>query len=190
MKTKELHNLGIPRGEPIKLAGEAAREAFEAGMTREAIRKTVKAIAENPNAYLEDPIWGEAGKLAHANPIVRAPRFSHRNEPAPYRRWGSDMEADSIRQMENACNLPVSVAGALMPDAHVGYGLPIGGVLATHNAVIPYAVGMDIACRMKMTVLDLPVSAIRGQELIGRLSAFFAFSCSDWPLSKTGSKGA
>jgi tRNA-splicing ligase RtcB len=60
-------------------------------------------------------------------------------------------------QMEKACLLPVAVAGALMPDAHVGYGLPIGGVLATENAVIPYAVGVDIACRMKMTVLDVPV---------------------------------
>jgi len=50
----------------------------------------------------------------------------------------------------------VAVAGALMPDAHVGYGLPIGGVLATENTVIPYAVGVDIACRMKMTVLDIP----------------------------------
>jgi tRNA-splicing ligase RtcB len=44
-----------------------------------------------------------------------------------------------------------------MPDAHVGYGLPIGGVLATENAVVPYAVGVDIACRMKLSVLDLPV---------------------------------
>ncbi|MCE5317156.1 MAG: RtcB family protein, partial [Parachlamydia sp.] len=43
-------------------------------------------------------------------------------------------------------------AGALMPDAHQGYGLPIGGVLATENAVIPYAVGVDIACRMMLTV--------------------------------------
>ena len=60
-------------------------------------------------------------------------------------------------QMEKACLLPVAVAGALMPDAHVGYGLPIGGVLATENTVIPYAVGVDIACRMKMTVLDVPV---------------------------------
>jgi tRNA-splicing ligase RtcB len=59
-------------------------------------------------------------------------------------------------QMEKACLLPVAVAGALMPDAHVGYGLPIGGVLATENTVIPYAVGVDIACRMKMTVLDIP----------------------------------
>lgn len=59
--------------------------------------------------------------------------------------------------MDAASRLPVAVAGALMPDAHVGYGLPIGGVLATRNAVIPYAVGVDIACRMKMTVLDLPL---------------------------------
>ncbi|MBI3987488.1 MAG: RtcB family protein, partial [Lentisphaerae bacterium] len=43
-------------------------------------------------------------------------------------------------------------------------GLPIGGVLATRGVVIPYAVGMDIACRMKLSVLDLPVSAIRSQE--------------------------
>ena len=65
-----------------------------------------------------------------------------------------------MQQLKNACKLPVAVSGALMPDAHVGYGLPIGGVLATHDAVIPYAVGVDIACRMKLTVLDLPVSAL------------------------------
>jgi tRNA-splicing ligase RtcB len=47
-----------------------------------------------------------------------------------------------------------------MPDAHVGYGLPIGGVLALENAVIPYAVGVDIACRMKLSVLDMPPSTL------------------------------
>ena len=51
-----------------------------------------------------------------------------------------------------------------MPDAHQGYGLPIGGVLATKGAVIPYAVGVDIACRMKMTVLDLPVSTLERDQ--------------------------
>jgi len=66
--------------------------------------------------------------------------------------------------MANACALPVSVAGALMPDAHVGYGLPIGGVLATENVVIPYAVGVDIACRMKMTVFDRKANTIAGQK--------------------------
>jgi tRNA-splicing ligase RtcB len=83
-----------------------------------------------------------------------------RSESAPYRRWGDDLEPDSVRQLENACRLPVAVRGALMPDAHVGYGLPIGGVLATDNAVIPYAVGVDIACRMKMSVLDLPTDSL------------------------------
>ena len=79
---------------------------------------------------------------------------------APYRIWGSDLEPDAVQQMKNACKLPIAVSGALMPDAHVGYGLPIGGVLATDNAVIPYAVGVDIACRMKMSVLDVPIDAL------------------------------
>jgi tRNA-splicing ligase RtcB len=50
-----------------------------------------------------------------------------------------------------------------MPDAHQGYGLPIGGVLATEGTVIPYGVGVDIACRMKLTVLDLPAATLDGQ---------------------------
>ena len=42
-----------------------------------------------------------------------------------------------------------------MPDAHQGYGLPIGGVLATENAVIPYGVGVDIGCRMCLSVFNI-----------------------------------
>lgn len=83
-----------------------------------------------------------------------------RAAPAPYRRWGREIEPESIQQIENACALPVAVAGALMPDAHLGYGLPIGGVLATDNAVVPYAVGVDIACRVKLSVLDMPVATL------------------------------
>lgn len=66
--------------------------------------------------------------------------------------------------MENACALPVARRGALMPDAHVGYGLPIGGVLAVENAVIPYAVGVDIACRMKLSVYDVKGNRLAGQS--------------------------
>lgn len=79
---------------------------------------------------------------------------------APYRQWGIDLDPQSVRQMEIACTLPVTVRGALMPDAHVGYGLPIGGVLATRGAVIPYAVGVDIACRVKLSVFDMPVEQL------------------------------
>jgi len=81
--------------------------------------------------------------------------------------WGEvgvDFDQNSVNQFTNACSLPVAAAGALMPDAHVGYGLPIGGVLATRGAVIPYAVGVDIACRMKLTVLDLPMRQLEKEH--------------------------
>lgn len=79
-----------------------------------------------------------------------------RSDPVPYRIWGeSFIEKGAIQQMVRAARLPVSVQGALMPDAHEGYGLPIGGVLATTNAIIPYAVGVDIACRMSMTIFNV-----------------------------------
>jgi tRNA-splicing ligase RtcB len=83
---------------------------------------------------------------------------------APWRQWGLGLDPEAVRQMANACALPVAVAGALMPDAHVGYGLPIGGVLAIENAVIPYGVGVDIACRMKLTVFDRKANTITGQK--------------------------
>ncbi|MDP0499917.1 MAG: RtcB family protein [Verrucomicrobiota bacterium JB022] len=98
--------------------------------------------------------------MKHAYP------FTPRAQAAPVRIWGKDLEPESLQQIADAAELPISVRGALMPDAHLGYGLPIGGVLATENAVIPYAVGVDIACRMKMTVLDLPVETLKDE--VGR----------------------
>jgi tRNA-splicing ligase RtcB len=84
-------------------------------------------------------------------------------KPAPWRQWGDEIEAASVEQMRTACELSIAVRGALMPDAHLGYGLPIGGVLATRNAVIPYAVGVDIACRMKLSVWDKSPESLENQ---------------------------
>lgn len=92
---------------------------------------------------------------------------------AAYKLWGSvgeDFDAASLAQLQRACALPVAAAGALMPDAHVGYGLPIGGVLATRGCVIPYAVGVDIACRMKLTVVDVPPAALENEHQRGQLA--------------------
>ena len=85
------------------------------------------------------------------------------NKPA-YKTWGTDIDPEAKAQMDAAISLPITVAGALMPDAHVGYGLPIGGVLATEDAVIPYGVGVDIACRMMMTIFDVPTSALQADH--------------------------
>ena len=122
----------------------------------------MRQVLDRPEAFADDPDFSSLAQALLSRRKARA-SFRERREPAPYRRWGEDLEPRSVEQMENACRLPISAAGALMPDAHLGYGLPIGGVLATRDAVIPYAVGVDIACRMKMTGLDLPITALTGQ---------------------------
>lgn len=86
-------------------------------------------------------------------------------EPKPFPIWGKEgIDQASIDQMNQAMSLPITVAGALMPDAHVGYGLPIGGVLATKGVVIPYAVGVDIACRVRMSVYKAPIGLIHDEQ--------------------------
>lgn len=82
----------------------------------------------------------------------------------PYPVWGEQyIDPASLDQMDRAVSLPVAVAGALMPDAQVGYGLPIGGVLATRGVVIPYAVGVDIACRMRLTIFPDKPQVLRAR---------------------------
>lgn len=72
----------------------------------------------------------------------------------PYAIYGKEhIEQGALTQMDNVMALEPVVKGALMPDAHQGYGMPIGGVCAVDNAVIPYAVGVDIGCRMQMSIL-------------------------------------
>lgn len=147
----------------MKLALKLVADAARLGMKKEAIRAALRPVTDNPESNLDHPLFGElAQKLVEVD--TARMRYVPRGEPARWRQWGTDVEEGALEQMRNACKLPVAVKGALMPDAHQGYGLPIGGVLATKGVVIPYAVGVDIACRMKLTVLDLPVSMLRGQQ--------------------------
>lgn len=161
MKARELANLGIPEGEALRLAVKACVRGAEAGMSRESLRAAMHGVIENPSGYLQDPVFD---RLAAELVGRTATRFIERASAAPWRSWGVDLEPESVNQMARACRLPVAAAGALMPDAHVGYGLPIGGVLATRNAVVPYAVGVDIACRMRLSVLDLPPSMLESDH--------------------------
>ncbi len=158
MNTKDLLRCGVPLGEATRRATDFISRFVLSGGDKSRLHEEVVAIVANPSAYLGDPLRG-----AFARALINAPP-PPRTEPVKYRQWGEGLEHEAVMQMEKACLLPVTVAGALMPDAHVGYGLPIGGVLATENAVIPYAVGVDIACRMKMTVLDIPVRDLEQRQ--------------------------
>lgn len=159
MKPRELNNLGVPKGPLMKAAIAAVAQAAKASLGREAMRAQVTAIVNDPTSAVDDPIWGDFA-VAYRDTIDKQARYIGRDQPAPWNSWGDDIDDGAREQMANACMLPVTVSGALMPDAHLGYGLPIGGVLATKNCVIPYAVGVDIACRMKLSVFDLPPTAI------------------------------
>ena len=70
-------------------------------------------------------------------------------EKIPIKLWLDDLEAGALQQAKDLANLSIAFRHiAIMPDAHQGYGMPIGGVLATKNAIIPNAVGVDIGCGM------------------------------------------
>ncbi len=158
MNARDLLRAGVPLGEATRRATDFIAKYILGGGDKSRLREEVAAIVARPSDCVDDVLRGEFAKaLLKAPPPPRA-------EPVKYRQWGEGLEHEAVMQMEKACLLPVAVAGALMPDAHVGYGLPIGGVLATENAVIPYAVGVDIACRMKMTVLDLPLRDLEQKQ--------------------------
>ncbi|MGC9053005.1 MAG: RtcB family protein, partial [Candidatus Hydrogenedens sp.] len=142
-------------------------KAIKTGFSKKEAKRMLRVIIRNPVAFLQDDLWKElAQKLDtgtyNKKSSIYPEDFGEKDHSikAPYKIWGTDIDPESIQQMQNACSLPVSIRGALMPDAHVGYGLPIGGVLATNNAVIPFAVGVDIACRVKISVFDLPIEII------------------------------
>lgn len=167
MKARQLEKLGIPSAlaKPAKWAASAARQD---GQSLEDVKAKLKLLVADPEALLEDIFFCQlAAEMAKYQRIDAARKqFADqppRAEPAPYRQWGEDLDDNAIKQMDNARRLPVAACAALMPDAHLGYGIPIGGVLATRNAVIPYAVGVDIACRVKLSVFDLPTKLLESQ---------------------------
>lgn len=152
MTPNKLREMGFPQGPEIGLAVRVWPHLKERLGDQGALDRLAEVLA-SPDDAAGDALLGE---LAGALIRRRVRTFVPREAPAPYRVWGPEQIDPAAReQMELAMRLPVAVAGALMPDAHVGYGLPIGGVLATRGAVIPYAVGVDIACRMRLSVFPV-----------------------------------
>ncbi|MBE6386359.1 MAG: RtcB family protein [Lentisphaerae bacterium] len=79
------------------------------------------------------------------------------NLPIPILSWCEDIEPSALVQAENLARHPaLRYHVALMPDCHCGYGMPIGGVIAAKDAVIPAAVGKDIGCGMVAVETDIP----------------------------------
>ena len=154
MNTTQLKKLGVP-DLCLVAAIEGIQLAAKAGELRgREVKQLIGEVLAAPADYAAHPLFGRL-----AQEIIENANFS-RPDPIEYQIWGSEIDDACRAQMRQACSLPMAAGAALMADAHVGYGLPIGGVLALENAVVPYAVGVDIACRMKLSVLDVPVSEL------------------------------
>jgi tRNA-splicing ligase RtcB len=164
LKGKELRAIGFPEGPVISIAMGIMEKNFKHRDKAEALQLLRKVLAE-PKQYFED---GTLGKIAEAllpKTVTENFEIPLKNVSVDFNIFGAEyIEAGALDQMNYATKLPIAVAGALMPDAHQGYGLPIGGVLATENAVIPYGVGVDIGCRMCLSIFDINPDELAEKE--------------------------
>lgn len=146
-----------PDGKIIGIAKIISTHLSAQGLNREAVLDQLEAVRQNPGPFLADPVMADLARECIRLTQKDEPSLDVLlDDPISFPIWGREnIDDEAVKQMDNAMRLPITVAGALMPDAHVGYGLPIGGVLATDNVVIPYAVGVDIACRMRLSLYDV-----------------------------------
>jgi tRNA-splicing ligase RtcB len=171
ISNNELYALGIEDTEVLVNFSRVANGLLKHNvMDKTQILANLEALIDDPMPYAmkkggkfknlaEDVIamWKEGKFIKQSRS-----NFKLKEEIANFPVWGLEhIEVGALAQMKTAIQLPIAVAGALMPDAHQGYGLPIGGVLATTaNTIIPFAVGVDIACRMCLSIFDLPAGMI------------------------------
>lgn len=155
LRTKELSKLGYTNDVSRSLAINILSKHFKY-LSKNELTTMLLNIKNKPEDYVHDEILGRiAATFIDSEEIYHHKSFGLLQQTGQLKIYGGkELEHAARKQMETAMSLPITLQGALMPDAHTGYGLPIGGVLATQNAVVPYAVGVDIGCRMALSILD------------------------------------
>lgn len=189
VKGKHLRGIGFPSDVAKSLATHLLTRHFKHVPLEEKLN-VLQNVLSNPESYLEDSIFHP---LAHS--ICGTPKLKTDYEVFALQDNGllsiygrEHIAHNAIQQMENAMRLPVAAKGALMPDAHHGYGLPIGGVLAAKNAVIPFGVGLDIGCRMALSIFDAPVDLLKHKAYeLQKALKFYTHFGNDGALEKQAS---
>lgn len=166
LRGKELKRIGFSNDSAVSLAINLVAKNYRRSDKMEVLELLGK-INLTPEDYFEDPVFGQLAKLLSEKTLPQKKKKKPVLNKAAleFKIYGEEnIDPQAVEQMQTAMKLPIAVKGALMPDAHVGYGLPIGGVLATYNAIIPYAVGMDIGCRMCLSVFPASPKKISGER--------------------------
>ena len=117
-----------PDGKIIGIAKTISAQLATQGVERDAILSQLDAVRQDPGPFLADPLMADlARECIRLNKKDEPSVDTLLESPIPFPIWGREnIDDEAVKQMDNAMRLPVTVAGALMPDAHVGYGLPIG----------------------------------------------------------------
>ena len=169
LRGKDLRAIGYPEGPVISIAMNIMEKQFKFEK-EDKVMNLLKEILASPVEYADDAVLGLIAQQLIPKAEPEGMEISLNQSGIAFNIFGGErVEQGAINQMYQAARLPIAVAGALMPDAHSGYGLPIGGVLATENAVIPYGVGVDIGCRMCLSVFDIdPKELIQKEQYFTR----------------------
>jgi len=165
---KQIRAIGYEEGPVVRVAMHTMCTYFKHHTEEDALQ-ILKDVLATPENYLTD---AKLEKIANLLRLDNSPPSGELEGAIPLNEKGVEynifgakhIEEGALLQMQIAAKLPVAVAGALMPDAHQGYGLPIGGVLATKNAIIPYAVGVDIGCRMCLSIFSIDPDELKKRE--------------------------
>jgi len=161
---KELRAIGFPEGPVISIAMNVMEKNYKHHSKEEALA-ILRGVLQAPDDYANDEALGLIAKQLIPKEELEGQNISLNQTGIQFNVFGQEhIEEGAMHQMYQAAKLPISIAGALMPDAHSGYGLPIGGVLATENAVIPYGVGVDIGCRMCLSLFDIDPKELTQRE--------------------------
>jgi tRNA-splicing ligase RtcB (3'-phosphate/5'-hydroxy nucleic acid ligase) len=164
LQGKELRAIGYPESPVISVAMKVMEKHYKHNTKEEAF-DILKQILNAPENYLNDEVLKPIAEKLVAPIEVEQNEIALKEKGVHYNVFGEQhIEEGALLQMNIASKLPVAVAGALMPDAHQGYGLPIGGVLATNNAIIPYAVGVDIGCRMCLSIFAIDADELTKKD--------------------------
>jgi tRNA-splicing ligase RtcB (3'-phosphate/5'-hydroxy nucleic acid ligase) len=161
---KQLRKIGYPEGPVISIAMNIMEKSFK-HLSEEDALEILSSVLQSPNQYAHDGVLNKIAEALLPKPKTAGDEIPLNETGVPFNVFGREgIEPGAMHQMYTAVKIPVAVAGALMPDAHHGYGLPIGGVLATENAIIPYGVGVDIGCRMCLSIFDIDPKELAQKE--------------------------
>jgi tRNA-splicing ligase RtcB len=169
LKGKDLRAIGYPEGPVISIAMNIMEKNYKFEKEEE-VMNLLQSILASPVEYANDAVLGMIAQQLMPKVEQESTEVALKDTGIHFNTFGSEyIEQGAVHQMALAAKLPIAIAGALMPDAHAGYGLPIGGVLATENAVIPYGVGVDIGCRMCLSIFDIdPKELLQREQYFSR----------------------